>query len=293
MPLATLLAVLEPAVPNTRLLFLVSLLTIIAVAGFACTVVVILFRRSYQQRLEEQRLAAIGNVTARILHQIKNPLQSLILQAELIAEFDGEDARELRHESSAAVVGEAHRLALMLNELSVWASGAKRNFARVPTELHVLLEELVRKEKREADRRGVHLEAARLDKVVASVDPYFLRQAIENLLHNAYEAMHGQEDAHLRVELARLGSTAAVRIIDSGPGIPAQRLREVFEPFVSTKPSGMGLGLPISRDLVEGHGGDLRVESQPGAGTTFTIRLPIGKHSAARSAATTLGVHSD
>ncbi|MBA4157509.1 MAG: hypothetical protein H0X65_08535 [Gemmatimonadetes bacterium] len=285
MLLATLPAVLELTGPNTRLLFFVNLLTVIAVSTFACTVIVVLFRRSDQRRLEEQRLAAIGIVTARILHQIKNPLQSLILQAELIEQFDGEDARELRRESSAAVVGEAHRLAMMLNELSVWASGARRNLARVPTELHLLIEELVRRERREAERRGVDLELTRLDRVVASVDAYFLRQAVENLLRNSLEAMHGQEDARLRVELERLGSVAAVRVIDNGPGIAAERLREVLEPFVSTKSSGMGLGLPISKDIVEGHGGEFRVESKPGAGTTFTLLLPIDKHAAARSAA--------
>ena len=273
--LLAILTAVEPTVPNTRLLFLINLFTIVAVSAFAAAVVVILIRRSYQRRLEEQRLATMGTVTARILHQIKNPLQSLILQAELVEEFDREDARELRRECAAAVVGEAHRLASMLDELSVWASGARRTLSPEPIPLDILLGEMVRQERREAEQRGVTLEAPRLDEAVVLADPYYLRQAIENLMRNAQEAMHRQENARLLIELERRDSFAAVRIADNGPGIPPDRLQAIFEPFVSGKSSGMGLGLPISLEIIEGHGGELKVESHVGVGTTFTLLLPL------------------
>jgi len=270
--------------PDVRLLFLVNILAVLTVTVFATTVVGLLLRRRYLRSLEEQKMTMIGAAYARILHQIKNPVQSLLLQAELMEEFDRDGADEARREAASAILGESLRLATMLNELSAWASGAQRELSLQPTALHDLLAGMTGQEQPEAARRGIQMDAWIGVEVTVRADAYYLRQALENLIRNAREALVGQPDARLHVELARAGSHAVVRVIDNGPGIPADRLTTIFEPFVSTKGSGMGLGLSISREIVERHGGELRVESAPGAGTTFSVFLPL--HGDGRSTTT-------
>jgi signal transduction histidine kinase len=266
-----LLAAVSLLVPDARFLFFVNLLTVVGVVAFAVSVIVVLLRHAYQRRLEEQKLAAVGNATARILHQVKNPLQTILLHAELLQE----NARALggpQKELSEAVLGEAERLAAMLNELSQWAAGARRSLALGPQPLHELVRQVARTSAREASAR---VEAEELAEVVVLADLYYLRQAIENLIRNALEAMSGQPDARLVLAVAKAEGGALLTVSDNGPGIPPERLQEIFQPFVSTKGTGMGLGLAICREIVEGHGGRIDVRSEPGEGTAFRIFLPL------------------
>jgi signal transduction histidine kinase len=87
--------------------------------------------------------------------------------------------------------------------------------------------------------------------------------------------MAAQDDARLAISVDREGGTAVVRVCDNGPGIAPEKLDQVFQPFVSTKGKGMGLGLAICREIVEAHAGRLEVESALGEGTTFTLRIPL------------------
>jgi signal transduction histidine kinase len=276
-PLAPAAALLDaqPYVPDARLLFLVNLLVVLAVAGFASATILILLRRSYAKRLEEEKLATMGTVTARILHQLKNPLQSMILQSELLQEFDRVEEGDLRREAAAAIATEAHRLANMLSELSVWAAGSRRSLDLEPTPLHELIGDFARRVAYEIEKGGVHFDAEIRAEAVVDADSYFLQQALDNLARNAQEALRDRVDARLRIELDGDESAATIRVVDNGPGIPADRLETVFQPFTSGKSSGMGLGLPICREIVEAHRGELRVESTPGEGTVFTVTIPL------------------
>lgn len=275
MPLAVLFQAPGSALPDVRLIFLISLAAVVGVAVFATVLIALLLRRRYQRNLQLQKMAVMGSTSARILHQVKNPVQSLLLQAELLEEFEREDLPELRREASGAIVAEAHRLARMLSELSTWTSGSRRSLALVPVEMGELLAGIVAQEAREAARRGVGVElVVQAEGVRAAVDAYHFRQAVENLMRNAREAMGEQPDARIRVEVDRARNAALVRVADNGPGIAPDVLREIWEPFVTTKGGGMGLGLPICRELVEAHGGEVAVESEVGVGTVFTITLP-------------------
>jgi two-component system, LuxR family, sensor kinase FixL len=273
--LAPLASIAPLSTPSTQLLFFISIITVVVVTVFACTVVVLLLRRRHTRNLHENRMAVIGTTTARILHQIKNPVQSLLLQAELLEEFERNGKAELRRESARAICGEALRLAAMLSELSAWTAGSRRPLTLVPTPLHELVEQIVQQEQQVAATRGIRVESAIAAEGVVAIDPYYFRQALENLMRNAREALVDQEDALLRIELDRAGPDAVLRVVDNGPGIAPDRLTEVFEPFATTKGSGMGLGLPISREIIEKHGGTIRVHSAPGEGATFTVQLPV------------------
>jgi signal transduction histidine kinase len=269
------LLVVPPAVPDNRLLFVVSAVVVASVVVFTAGVIVTLLRRSDRRRAEEEKLAAMGTATARILHQIKNPLQTIVLHADILRDDRMVGDAVQRREVSDAIVGESQRLVAMLEELSVYAAGARRGLDPVPVGLHDLVRQVAGHEEREADGSGIAVRVRALEPAVVAADAYYLRQALENLVRNAREAMAGQPDARLTLSLVREGPFAVVRVADNGPGIPPDRLDRIFEPFVSTKGKGMGLGLAICKEIVESHGGRLEVESAEGEGTTFTLRLPL------------------
>ncbi len=269
------LALQRSAIPNTQLLFFVNVVVVVSVVLFASGVVLALLRRSYRRRVEEEKLAAMGTATARILHQVKNPLQTIVLHADLLMDEGIVGDPVSRREVSEAIVAESQRLVAMLNELSVYASGARRAMAREPLSLDDLLRHVARQEEREAEERGVRIDASAVSEVTILGDSYYLRQALDNLVRNACEAMSGQEGGLLMLGVDRVGGMAAIRVADNGPGISPEQMEKIFQPFVSTKGKGMGLGLSICREIVEGHGGRIEVQSEPGVGTTFTLLIPL------------------
>jgi PAS domain S-box-containing protein len=108
------------------------------------------------------------------------------------------------------------------------------------------------------------------------VDGTQIEQVILNLARNGLDAIDGREGGGLRIRTERLGSAEiGLAVTDNGPGLSVQDSEQIFEPFYTTKPSGLGLGLPISRSIVQAHGGRLWAESTPGEGTTFHLALPI------------------
>jgi signal transduction histidine kinase len=262
-------------VANVRLLFFVIVIVMVSVVMFTGAVIIALLRRSDRRRVEEEKLAAIGTATARILHQIKNPLQTIVLHADILQDERIVSEAHQRREVCEAIVGESERLVAMLDELSVYASGARRTLKRRAVRLDDLVRQVTTVEGREAGETGLVLDDTTMAPATVYGDAYYLRQVFENLVRNAREAMADRDDPpRLWVSVARAGALAEVRVTDNGPGIAPESLQSIFQPFVSTKGKGMGLGLAICREIVEGHGGRLDVESTVGRGTTFTVTLP-------------------
>jgi two-component system NtrC family sensor kinase len=265
-----------PAGLSLKALFVVAVVVVISVVVFTGAVIIALLRRSDRRRVEEEKLAAIGTATARILHQIKNPLQTIVLHADILQDERIVSEAHQRREVCEAIVGESERLVAMLDELSVYASGARRTLNRRPLRLDDLVQQVTGVEAREAAETGLVLDASVIAPATVHGDAYYLRQVFENLVRNAREAMEGRDEPpRLWVSVARAGAQAEVRVTDNGPGIAPENLQSIFQPFVSTKGKGMGLGLAICREIVEGHGGRLDVESTLGRGTTFTVSLPL------------------
>jgi signal transduction histidine kinase len=259
--------------PDTRIMFGVSVVVVVSMVVFTTAVIVTLLRRSDRRRAEEEKVAAIGTATARILHQIKNPLQTVVLNADILQDDRIVSSAADRREVCEAIVSESQRLVTMLDELSVYASGARRALNRQPVRLDELVRQVARQEEMVARGTTIRVEAGAEATVFA--DAYYLRQVFENLVRNAREAMHGQDDARLVLRVDAASGSAEARVEDSGPGIAPEKVDQIFQPFVSSKGKGMGLGLAICREIVEGHGGGLEVESTPGAGSTFIVRLPL------------------
>ena len=262
--------------PNLKWLFVVAVIVVVSVVVFTGAVIIALLRRSDRRRVEEEKLAAIGTATARILHQIKNPLQTIVLHADILQDERIVSEAHQRREVCEAIVGESQRLVAMLDELSVYASGARRALNKRAVRLDDLVQQVTGVEAREAAETGLVLDATAMAPATVYGDAYYLRQVFENLVRNAREAMAEREETpRLSVSVARAGAQAEVRVTDNGPGIAPENLPTIFQPFVSTKGKGMGLGLAICREIVEGHGGRMDVESILGRGTTFTVTLPL------------------
>ncbi|MBX3023475.1 PAS domain S-box protein [bacterium] len=245
--------------------------------------VVILEDVSEQKRFQEQmqradRLAAVGELAAGIAHEINNALAAIFGQTE---GPELRDPGELR-EALARVDAQARRIADIVR--GVLGFARPRPPSPVAVDLATLTAKTLELVRHDLARQAIRLESVHApDLPPAEADPQQLQQVLLNLFGNAIQAMAGRRDAWLRVEVASVGDQLALRVSDSGPGIAPDVLPRIFDPFFSTKAEGSGLGLSVSYAIARAHGGDLRVDSTPGVGTTFTLLLPMAARVASSS----------
>jgi signal transduction histidine kinase len=239
--------------------------------------------RQRQALLRAERLAAVGRISAQITHEIRNPLNSLGLNAELLAE-------ELAQRGSAEARGLVEAISREVDRLNGVTEEYLR-FARLPKpvmareDLNDVLGGLLDFVAPEMAAAGVAVRrelAARLPPILA--DEGQLRAAFLNLLRNSREAMASGGTVTVRTRPAG-GDGVEAEVEDDGPGIPAETLDRIFDPFYSTKAGGTGLGLAFSLQVVEEHGGSIRCRSEPGRGTAFVVRLPAAADERPQAAA--------
>jgi signal transduction histidine kinase len=220
-----------------------------------------------QAAKRHEALAAVGEMAAGLAHEIRNPIGALRGAAQVLA--SGPVPGRAR-EMFEVIQEETGRLDRVVGEFLDYARPA------APRREPVDLGELVRRVLRSAEAAGLGLRAeVRVGENAprALGDPDQLQRAFGNLVRNALEA--AGPDGLLRVEVAPDGGgRVSVRFEDSGPGIPPEQIPRLFRPFHTTKPGGTGLGLALVHRVVEGHGGEVRVEGRPGLGAAFTIALP-------------------
>jgi two-component system NtrC family sensor kinase len=229
-----------------------------------------------------EKLATIGRVAAQITHEIRNPLSSIGLNAELLAEeIRGEDevAREGRR-LCGAIAHEVERLGEITEDYLRLARLPAPDLA--PRDVSRLVRDLVDFVRPELEAAGVEVQLDLPDApaqvwagegpLPARVDEAQLRQALLNLVRNAREAMPGGG----RLTIAARRAATGVRLVvkDTGVGMPPEAAARIFEPFFTTKEQGTGLGLSLTQQIVAQHGGSLTCDTAPGAGTTFTLDLP-------------------
>jgi PAS domain S-box-containing protein len=237
--------------------------------------VVILEDISEQKRFQEQmqradRLAAVGELAAGIAHEINNALAAIFGQTD---ELDTRSPADMR-EALGRVDAQARRIADIVQ--GVLGFARPRPLSPVPVDLPSLTAKTLELVRHDIARQAVRLDSSfASDLPLAQADPQQVQQVLLNLFGNAIQAMAGQSEPWLRVEVLGVGDQLAVRVADGGPGIAPDVLPRIFDPFFSTKAEGSGLGLSVSYAIARAHGGDLRVESTPGVGTSFTLLLPI------------------
>ncbi|MCX8181896.1 MAG: ATP-binding protein [Candidatus Methanomethyliaceae archaeon] len=219
---------------------------------------------------EKDRLAAIGQTAIMVGHDLRNPLQVMknivYLLSEKItkADFDPKSKTEIldRLRIMDRQIWYMNKIVLDLQDLS-----KERKVAPTPMNPKPLLEELV-----EQVPSNIKVVMNVDEKPSAFLDEYILRRVCSNLILNAIQAM--PNGGTLTITANTEGDHFVIRIGDTGSGIPKEILDRLFTPFFTTKAKGMGLGLAVSKKLVEAHGGTISVESEVGKGTTFTIKIP-------------------
>ncbi len=230
------------------------------------TVVKELQQREREVRRAEQ-LAAVGQLAAGVAHEIRNPLTSI----KLLVQSGLEDGSELGSDDLRLIESEVRRVEKSLGTFLEYARPPKME--RRPMELRGLLVDTLALLKIRSDNSGVRLALAPGAELSLFADREQLKQVFVNLALNALDAMPSGGDLTLRVR--RIGARAQVEVADTGPGIATAMLPRLFEPFASGKDTGLGLGLVISKRIVEDHGGTIGAANRVGGGASFYIALPI------------------
>lgn len=225
-------------------------------------------RRQHERLREAETLSAVGELASSVAHNIRNPLASIRTSAELALEMKGENCAEQANDIMSAV-----------DRIEAWMRSLLRFTrqdpgAREPVDVAALLRKCFNDMARDFERRKlVATVADESHGARVNADSVLLEHALHSVVANAVDAT--PEGGHVEARVARNGGgRVMIRIKDTGQGIALADLPHVFRPFYTTKPGGFGLGLAQVRRAVERFGGEVRIDSAPGAGTTVTLELP-------------------
>ena len=228
-----------------------------------------------QQLIQAEKMAAIGQLVSGVAHELNNPLASISAFAQLLL-VDNRLTHEQRH-SVDVVRAEASRASRIVHNLLTFARQHKAE--KVAADINTVLHDTLELRTYELNVRGIHI-ARDLDEAnppVTMVDVHQLQQVVLNLITNAEQAMMDMDrDRHrLTLRTRTLADVVRIEVEDTGPGIPATAMHQLFNPFFTTKPTGKGtgLGLSISLGIVSEHGGRIWAENVAG-GARFTVDLP-------------------
>jgi PAS domain S-box-containing protein len=232
-------------------------------------------KRAQAALIQSEKLAMTGRLAASLAHEVNNPLQTVIgclgLAEESLAEDDGDDLEEyltMAHE-------ELRRAARIVSRLRDLSRPADID-AREPTDVNALVDRVLKLSRKELKSRQIEVVRQLTDDLPQPLLlPDRIQQVLLNLVLNAVDAMPGGGRLVVITSCDEASGEVAVTISDDGPGIPADVLPRLFEPFFSMKPKGLGLGLFVSQNIVQEHGGRIEVDSAVGHGATFTVHLPL------------------
>ena len=224
------------------------------------------------------RVATMGELTASIAHELNQPLSAVVANAQAASRFLGATPPDLGEIGDALgeIAGDAKRAGAIIRHMrDLLRRGKGREEV---LDLDALVTASVSMLQSDAIARNVSVtveSTGDLPRVVG--DPVQLQQVILNLAVNAFEAVSGGEGGAgaLDIRTSPSPSQVAITFTDNGPGLPDEILSDPFAPFVSTKPQGLGMGLSISRTIIEAHGGELRAENTPEGGARLSILLPL------------------
>lgn len=234
-----------------------------------------------EERLNNaERAAVIGRLTSAIAHEIRNPLNFINLSIDHVrTKFEPSDEQDRQRFDRllGSIKEELTRLKRLVNDVLNFGRPANLNARKF--DLRTTIEPVVTLVRATADQQGVEIETSLPETAIeVEGDAEKLKSCLSNIVINAIQAM--PEGGRLTIAMERDDSHALVRFSDTGMGIPDDALDRVFEPYYSTKDTGTGLGLAVTKKIVDEHGGRVRVDSKPGDGTTFEVELPTAGASA-------------
>ncbi len=218
-----------------------------------------------------ERLAALGQLTAGLAHELRNPLGTIKASAEMLSKPAAKRQPEVMDEMAGYISSEVDRMNGLVASFLDFARPLQIKPAQA--DLRSVLEDVVREQSELAQGCGVTIRTdIREHPFAFEFDRDLLRVALSNLIQNAIQASSPQQEVSIEASLGE--QDALIWIRDHGAGIQAQHLENIFNPFFTTKPKGVGLGLALVAKIIDEHGGRIHVSSKVGAGTVFEIRLP-------------------
>ncbi len=234
--------------------------------------------RRQQLLVQSHKLTAIGTLTAGVAHELNNPINNLMLTAAALDESweELDDAEKL--DLVGDLVGESERARDIVRNLLDFAR--ESDVELTPLEVEEVIGDTLQLAANQVRLARVKVRGEVEENVPAVYgDRHQLTQVFLNLVLNALDAMAGGGTLTITVEKSEDGNCVDIAFADTGAGIQEQHLHSIFDPFFSTKKhaKGTGLGLSVSKGIIEQHGGDIRVETELGAGTTFTVSLPVAR----------------
>jgi two-component system NtrC family sensor kinase len=228
--------------------------------------------RSQAQLVQAEKMAAIGRLAASIAHEINNPLQAIHNTLHLSLHESLSDDKRLQYLGMAQ--GEVQRLIEIVQRMLDFYRPSRGSV--VSTDVNSVLENVLALSQKRLQHGNIRVHS-RLNPDLPAVPMVSdqITQVFLNIVINAIDAMPSGGDLRLETMLSEGGEWVLVYFHDTGPGMPAEQIANLFEPFYTTKSDGTGLGLAISYGIVERHGGTVEVSSQPGQGATFVVKLPV------------------
>jgi signal transduction histidine kinase len=217
----------------------------------------------------------LGRLLARLAHEIRNPLSSLDIHVQLLEEDLSNLAPAMREQLGSRleiIHGELHRLEAIVDHFLRLSGPSALDLE--PLAMGKVIDHVCALLRPEAAAREIEI-VTRMETTLPEImaDPVRLTQGLMNLVINAMQAV--EREGRIEVSAEAREGTILVKVLDSGAGIPAEKLASIFDPYFTTKPEGSGLGLWIAQQIVIAHGGSLKAENAPAGGAVFTMRLPV------------------
>lgn len=231
-----------------------------------------MLRQTQAQLLQAEKLAAMGRLTSQIAHELNNPLYGIMNTLELLkTEIPIENRRRKILEMA---LSETMRLSELLRKMLSFSKPDQEE--RGPVDVNTLLDEILLLYQKQLSENSIKISSSFYEEVAPIINgsKNQLRQVVINLISNAMDAM--PNGGTLSVSTGVKGAKVKIEISDTGVGIKKEDMERIFDSFFTTKSSvkGVGLGLSVCYGLIKEHGGDIRVNSEPGEGATFTITFP-------------------
>lgn len=232
-----------------------------------------------RQLEKAERLSSLGQLAAGVAHEIRNPLNAISMASQRLKReyMPADDEKKKEFDILAGVIrDEIRRLNGIIEEFLTFSKSRRLELRDCPVQ--EVLQKIVNLISEEAAAKGVSLRTDwGSEPVVIPMDMDKLQQALLNFVKNAMESISGDGVVTLSIRHAEKGRVS-IRVADTGCGISTEEADRIFNPEYTTKEKGLGLGLPLAHEIIRGHGGEIRVLSRKGEGTTFEILLPTERH---------------